>query len=121
MFDTSWGTNNNMGALVLILQAFPLLLDRQTTEEITDTDVLHVSSETLVLMANLEGQFTSVAKHQDGYLTVNGLKLLQSRDDKHCGFTHSRLGLADDIHTQDSLRNTFVLHCTLIRSKAAKG
>lgn len=43
------------------------------------------------------------------YLAVNRLKLLQCCDDEYSCFTHTGLGLADDIHAEDGLRNTLML------------
>ncbi len=52
-----------------------------------------------------------MAHDQDTDLSIHGLQLLQRGYDKHGGFAHATLGLADHIHTQDGLRNTLVLNC----------
>lgn len=44
------------------------------------------------------------------HLTVHRLDLLQRRQYKHSRLSHARLGLAQDVHAQDGLRNALVLH-----------
>jgi hypothetical protein len=38
--------------------------------------------------------------------------LLQSREHKHGGLSQSRFGLAEDICSQDGLRNAYLLDCS---------
>lgn len=109
--DAAGGTDDDVGALGGILEGLTLSLDGQTTEEVAHTDVLHVGSETLVLVANLECQFTGVAHDKDGDLAIDGLNLLKGRDYKHSSLTHTRLGLANDVHTKDGLGDALVLDC----------
>lgn len=106
-----------MRALVLVLEHLTVLLDGQPTEKVTYPDVLHISSEALILVADLESQLTGVAHHNDGDLSINRFKLLEGGDDKDSGFAHARLGLADNVHAEDGLRNALVLHCIEIINK----
>ena len=62
-------------------------------------------------LAHLIGKLAGVADDQSCYLILNGLQLLQNREDKDSSLAHTRLGLADDIHTQDSLWYALMLNC----------
>jgi hypothetical protein len=45
------------------------------------------------------------------YLAVLGVELLQRCEHKHGCLPHPRLGLADDVHPEDRLRDALVLDC----------
>lgn len=45
------------------------------------------------------------------YLSVYGLDLLQRGQNKDCRLPHTRFSLAEDVHAQDGLGDTLVLHC----------
>ena len=69
---------------------------------------------------HLECEFASVAQ-DDGLdcgvlLLVAGLNLLQHAQHKDSGLTHTRLGLAEDVHTQDGLGDALVLDCAHMRA-----
>ena len=66
--------------------------------------------ETKELLANLVSQLAGVAEHEGVDLVVHGVELLEHCEDEDGGLTHTGLGLADDILTQDSLRNTLLLN-----------
>ena len=56
------------------------------------------------------------ARHQRNvigcpHLPVNGFDLLQGGEHKHGRFAHTRLGLTQDVHPKNGLRNAFVLDC----------
>lgn len=116
--DATRGSHNDGGALGRVLEGLALQLDGQTAEEVAHADVLHVGGETFVLVANLESQLTSVAEHQHGHLPVHGLNLLQGGNHKNGGLAHAGLGLADNIHTKDGLRDALVLDCNQDGGKA---
>lgn len=42
-------------------------------------------------------------------LSINGFNLLQGGQHKHGRLAHTRLGLAQDVHTQDGLWDAFML------------
>ena len=44
------------------------------------------------------------------YLSSDRFKLLQCGQHKHCSLSHTRLGLTDDVHAKDCLRNALVLN-----------
>jgi hypothetical protein len=45
---------------------------------------------------------------------------LKSSKNKDGGLTHTRLGLTEDIHTKDRLRNTFLLDCEIVKISLSK-
>lgn len=103
----------DVGVGVLVLEDLGILLDRSTAVEHAGLDVGHVLGESVVLVANLECQLTSVAHDQDGALAGHRLHLLQSGEHENSSLSKTRLRLADDITTQESLRNTCLLDCTI--------
>jgi hypothetical protein len=96
---------------VLILQGFHILLNRSTTVENTSLDVRHVLAETVVFVANLVCQLTSVAHNHDGNLAIDRLDLLEGCEYEDCSLTETGLGLADDIATEEGLGNASLLDC----------
>lgn len=42
-------------------------------------------------------------------LSIDRFDLLQCRQHKHGSLAHTRLGLAQDVHAQNSLRDAFML------------
>lgn len=66
-------------------------------------------------MGNLERQFPRVAQYQHRNLILTcwkgiGIELVKGGEYKNCRFAHSGLSLADDIHSENGLRDTFVLY-----------
>ena len=110
--DTAGSTNDDVGAVVL--EDVAVGLDGDTTVEDSGLDLRKVLGETLVLVSDLEGKLTSVAKDEDGDLVLTGgegagVQLVQSGQDEDGGLTHTGLGLADDVHTKDGLGDALVL------------
>jgi hypothetical protein len=52
-----------------------------------------------------------VAHNKNGSFTSNRLNLLEGSKDKDSSLSKTRLGLTNDIGSQDSLRNNFLLNC----------
>ena len=103
------GCNDDVRASGFILQDLRILLDGRATIERAYTDVGHILCEPVILVPNLERQFSGVAKDEDRHLSVDGLELLQSRQNKHSRLPVTRLSLAQDVHAKYSLGNTFLL------------
>ena len=95
-------------------------------------DVGEKLGEPLVLLADLESQLSGVTHHQhrnlnmfryntlintvshtQSYLSIHWLDLLESSQNKYSSFSHTRLGLAQNVHTQDGLEkeNSKILCC----------
>lgn len=92
------------------LQSLFVLLHWHATEEHPNFNAGHVLAETLVFLADLEGQLTSVAHNQNVDIVVGWFQLLKSCQDEDGGLSHTRFSLAQDVHPQNSLWNAFVLY-----------
>lgn len=107
------GTDNDVRVGLLVLEDLGILLDGSTTVEHASLDVGHVLGESVVLIANLECQLAGVAHDQNGAFAGDRLHLLQSGKDENSGLSKTRLRLANDITTEESLGNTCLLDCTI--------
>mmetsp|Transcript_13392 Transcript_13392/g.34357 ORF Transcript_13392/g.34357 Transcript_13392/m.34357 type:complete len:374 (-) Transcript_13392:267-1388(-) len=96
----------------VLLQHLLVLLDRQAPEEIGHLDALKVPAKALKLVADLERQLTGVAQHDGRHLALLRLQLLQHGQHEDCSLTHTRLGLANDVHAQDGLWDALMLDFT---------
>jgi hypothetical protein len=99
----------------VILENIPVSLDSNSTIENGSLDFGKVLGETLILMRNLKGKLTSVTQDQHADLILPGgkgagVQLMESGQDKHGSLSHTRLGLADNVHTKNSLGDALVLH-----------
>lgn len=50
-------------------------------------------------------------------LSINGFNLLQGGQHKHSRLAHTRLGLTQDVHAQDSLWDALMLDCRIKTQK----
>lgn len=106
--NAAWCADNNVRCQCF--QALLVLLDWHSSEENWDLDCCHVLAESFVLLADLESEFTSVTHDQNVDLIVSRLQLLKRGQDEDCRLSHTWLGLAQNIHAKNSLRNAFVLN-----------
>ena len=60
----------------------------RTSVEDLALDVRQVLAEAGVLVLDLEGELARVAQDEDRDLAVDGLELVQRREDEHGGFAH---------------------------------
>lgn len=110
-FETPGSTNDDVGAVVLVLEGLDIVLDGHSTVENAGLDVGQVLAEPVVLIANLVGQFTSVAHNDNRDLAIDWLYLLKSGEHEDSSLTQTGLGLADDISTEKGLGDTSLLNC----------
>lgn len=103
------GSDDDVGALGLVLDELGVLGHGSATKERADAHVGHVLRETRVLVLNLVGKLTRVAQNYHRDLAVDWLKLLQRSENEHSRLPVTRLGLAQDIHAQNGLRDTLLL------------
>lgn len=108
--DTAGSTNEDVGTSGLVLQDLDILGHGDTTVEDLGADFREILGEASVLVFDLESQFTCMTEDNDRDLAVDGLQLLQGGQHKDGSLTHTRLGLTEDVHTQDGLGDTFLLH-----------
>ena len=111
--ESAGGGDNNVRAFVLVTERLLVLDHRGAAIESTDTDVGHVLGETSVLVLDLVGQLTGVAQNNDRHLAVHRLQLLERRQDKHRRLSVTRLCLAQDVHSKDSLWDALLLDCMI--------
>lgn len=102
--------DNDVGALVLVAEEFGVLCYRCAAVESADTNIGHVLGEASIFVFDLEGEFTSVAEDEDRDFSVDRFELLKRGQDEDGSFPMSRFRLAEYIHTEHRLRDTFLLH-----------
>lgn len=107
--ETTGSTDDDMRMGILVLKDLGIFLNGSATVEDAGLNVGHVLAEAVVLVADLESQLASVAHDQNGALASNRLDLLKRGQDEDSSLTETRLGLADDVTSQKSLRNTILL------------
>mmetsp|Transcript_13229 Transcript_13229/g.30885 ORF Transcript_13229/g.30885 Transcript_13229/m.30885 type:complete len:226 (-) Transcript_13229:39-716(-) len=106
--NATGGSHHNVRAVVL--ENFLVLLDRDSSVKDSGLYLRQVLAESLVLVGNLESEFTGVANNQNRDLGLFHIGLLEGREGKDGGFTHSRLGLANDIASKNGLGDGLVLN-----------
>jgi hypothetical protein len=109
--ETAWGADDNVGVGLLVPQNVDVLIDLSAAIEYASLDIRHVLAKPLVLGTDLVCQLAGMAHDEYGGFTLNRLDLLKRRKDEDCGLTKTRLCLADDVGTQDGLRNALSLDC----------
>lgn len=107
--QSTWSGNDNVRTGLLVLQLLQVSGHWSTTVEDLGLDIRHVLGETSVLVTDLVGQLSGVTDDQSGDLTWNWVQLLQSGQDEHGSLTQTRLGLTQNVSTQDGLRDTDLL------------
>lgn len=108
--ESTGGSHDDVGALCLVLEELDIFCNRGSTEYNASADIWHVSRETDIFVADLVSQLSCVAKHNNRHLAVDWFELLQSRQNKHRSFAMTGFCLAEYVHSEHSLRNTFLLH-----------
>lgn len=109
LHNSSWSSDNNMWSL-WSLQLLDVFLDWDSTEEYLRVDVWHVLGESFDFILDLISKLSSVTENQSGVWLWVLLELLQDRNDEHCGLSHTRDSLTDDVSTDNSLWNALLLN-----------
>lgn len=107
--DTAGGSDQDVRAELLVAENILISLQGRTAIEDLRTNLGQVLAEAGILVLDLESQLTSVAENNNGDLAGDGLDLLERSEDEDGSLTHTRLGLAQNIHAQDGLGNTLLL------------
>lgn len=92
------------------LECLFVLLNRHSAEEHRDLHARHVLAETLVFLADLEGELASVTHDKNIDVVVGGFELLKCCENKYSRLSHTGLGLAQNVHSENRLWNAFVLY-----------
>lgn len=100
-----------MWVSLLVGENFFILLDVSTAVEDRSLDLRHVLAEPLVLVTDLEGQLAGVAHNQDRSFSSNRLDLLKRAKNEDGRLSETRLCLAENIGSEDCLRNADLLDC----------
>lgn len=108
--QTSGSSDNDVGVLVLVLEDLNILLHGRTSVEHGGLDVRHVLAESGIFVLDLVCQFTGVTHDKDGGLSRDRVDLLESGEDEDGSLSKTRLGLAEDVCSQDRLRDTNLLN-----------
>ena len=82
--QAAWSADNNVGAV--LLQNLLVLLDWHASKEDGNLHTVGILAEPLVLLADLEGQLTSVGHHEHGYLSQYQGKHYRSAHTHHVTF-----------------------------------
>ena len=72
-----------------LFQSLLVLLDTDAAKKDGRLEVGHVFGKPFVFFGDLKGQFSCVAKNENGYLTLDRLQLLKSCQDENRSFSHS--------------------------------
>lgn len=94
---------------LLVGQKLNVLLHWSTAVKDSGLDVRHVLAESGILVLDLVGELTGVAHDEDRGLAIDGLDLLQTGEHEDGSLSQSRFGLADDIGTENGLRDANLL------------
>lgn len=85
--QTTRSGDDDVRTLGFVLNNVDILLCGSTTVENGSADIRQVFRETRVLVLNLVGQLTSVAKHYNRDFAVNGLNLLKGGQNENSRLT----------------------------------
>lgn len=107
--DTTGGSDQNVRAELLVAENVLISLDGGTTIEDLRANFGQVLAEAGVLVLDLEGQLAGVAEDNNRDLTRDSLDLLERGEDKDGSLTHTRLSLAENIHSEDGLGDALLL------------
>lgn len=111
--ETAGSRHDDVRVSLLVLQNLLVLLDGGTAVKDASLDVREVLGEAGVFILDLVGQLSGVAHDEDGAFAIDRLDLLEGGKDKDGGFTKTRLGLGDDIGSEDRLWDRLSLNCGL--------
>lgn len=107
--QTTRSCDDDVRVSLLVGEELDVLLHGGTTVEDGGLDVGHVLCESGVFVLDLVGELTGVAHNQDRGLALDGLHLLQGCENEDGSLSEARLGLADDVVTENGLGNALLL------------
>ena len=105
---TARGSDDDMGALSG-LEEFLILLNGSSSIEDDSADIGHVLGKSEVLIADLEGEFASMAEDNDRDPVLCWVELLEGGEDEDGGLSVTRFGLTEDVHSKDRLWDALLL------------
>lgn len=84
---------------MLFLFLMMTLIYYRTSVEHSRLDIWQILGKSLVLLLDLESELSGVAQDYAVHLSRHGVQLVEGGEDKHSGFAHTRLSLADNVHS----------------------
>jgi hypothetical protein len=115
--QTTRCSDDNVRMRVLVFEDLGILLNRSSSVEDCCLDGWHILAETSILILDLVCKFTGVTHDQYRSLAGDRLNLLKGCQDEDGGFTETRFGLAENIDTEDALRDANLLDCRVKRAE----
>jgi hypothetical protein len=95
--QTAGRRNHNVRTRLRVLDQVDVFLNRRPAIKHRRPDIWQILAESGVLVPDLKGQFTGVTEDEDSDFAVDGLDLLEGREDKDGSLAETRFGLAEDI------------------------
>src|SRR5215213_6325639 len=99
-----------MGTFLAIYKDNMIFLNSSTTIKYFSSYVRHVLAKASVFVLDLKRELSRVAKDNNRYVARSWFYLLQRRQDKDRSLPHTRLSLAEHVHTQNRLWDTLLLY-----------
>jgi hypothetical protein len=111
--NTTRGTDDDVRVCILVAEELDVFLNWSSTVEDADLHIGQELGEAVILVPDLVGQLTGVTHDQDGCNTRLRLlvHLLKGGEDEDGGFSETRLGLAENVVSENGLRNGNLLDC----------
>jgi hypothetical protein len=103
--------HNDVRMSIFVFENFGILLDRGSSVEHSGLHLRHVFAESRILILDLVGELTSVTHNKDRGLTGDWLNLLKGGKDEYSSLPETGLGLAENIGSENCLRNAYLLDC----------
>lgn len=110
--QTTRSSDNDMRVSVFVGKGFDILLHWCAPVKDCCLHFWEIFAEPGVFVLNLVGEFTGVTHNKDGALAGYRLNLLKCCENKDGCLSETGLGLAENIGSEDSLRNAHLLDCS---------
>jgi len=101
--------DDNVGDLSA-LEQFLILLHGRSTIEHSRAHGRHITRKTTVLVLDLERELARVAKDDHRNFVFRWIELLERGEHKDGSLSVTRFGLAEHVHSENRLRNAFLLN-----------
>src|SRR6266536_5724210 len=115
--QTTWCGDDDVWMCLLVLENLGILLDGSSTIEDCSFDIWHIFAETCVFVLDLICKLTSVTHNENGCFASDWFHLLKSCENENGSLTKTRFGLAENVGTEDGLRNANLLDCRINRAE----
>jgi hypothetical protein len=116
LVHTTGRCDDDMWVSILVLENLGIFYNGGSTVEDRGLHVRHILAEPSVFVLDLIRKFAGVTHDKDGGFASYRLHLLKGGEDEDSGLTKTRFSLAEDIGTEDSLRNGQLLDCRVNRA-----